>query len=193
LQRFIASCHWQVGCYGVLKEWRREKPPLAQDPAQPRGGVRQKQIAMRVVATRLSTTLDLMTASCSISVGVREAGILTSERCESGHLLRGLAALAVAWFHFINGQPAFLQQHSFLQLSGAYGYLGVAAFFVISGFAIPYSLDVMKYRFPDDISKFLQRRFWRLYPAYIAARALALKPSTHLRRTLMANAGWLTT
>ena len=84
-------------------------------------------------------------------------------------VLRAIAALAVAWFHFTNGQPVFLDDRSLLKLSGAYGYLGVPVFFVISGFVIPYSLDGMKYRFPQDVVAYAKRRFWRLYPGYIAA------------------------
>jgi peptidoglycan/LPS O-acetylase OafA/YrhL len=82
--------------------------------------------------------------------------------CQSAHVLRGLAALAVAWFDFTNGQPLFLEKDSLLRLSGAYGYLGAAVFFAISGFVIPYSLDRMGFQFPQDIPKFIKRRFWRI-------------------------------
>jgi peptidoglycan/LPS O-acetylase OafA/YrhL len=98
----------------------------------------------------------------------------THKHCESAHALRGIAALAVAWFHFTNGQAIFLPEGSLLRLSGSYGYLGVAVFFVISGFVIPYSLESMKFRFPDDASKFAIRRFWRLYPPYVVALILTI-------------------
>src|SRR5438309_1510488 len=91
------------------------------------------------------------------------------ERCPSVDVLRAIAALSVAWFHFTNGQPLFLEPDSLLKLSGAYGYLGVSVFFVISGFVIPYSLDGVTYRFPQDTGVFFKRRFWRLYPPYIVA------------------------
>src|SRR5260370_41397871 len=52
--------------------------------------------------------------------------------------LRGLAALAVAWFHFTNGS-GFVKTE-WLQASGEYGWLGVDVFFVISGFVIPHSM-----------------------------------------------------
>lgn len=89
--------------------------------------------------------------------------------CQSAHILRGLAALAVAWFHFTNGQPLFVDKGSFLAVSGSYGYLGVPVFFVISGFVIPFALDAMTYRFPESIFRFITRRFWRIYPPYIVA------------------------
>ncbi|MBJ7403129.1 MAG: acyltransferase [Bradyrhizobium sp.] len=95
-------------------------------------------------------------------------------RCESAHVLRGLAAVAVTWFHFTNGQPLFINPDSLLAWSGRYGYLGVPVFFVISGFVIPYSLDRMGYRFPNDVLTFAGKRFWRIYPAYIASIVLTV-------------------
>ena len=52
--------------------------------------------------------------------------------------LRGLAALAVCLFHFA-GRDDFLPG-TYLQAASRQGYLGVVAFFVISGFVIPWSL-----------------------------------------------------
>jgi peptidoglycan/LPS O-acetylase OafA/YrhL len=94
--------------------------------------------------------------------------------CQSAHVLRGLAALAVAWFDFTNGQPLFLEKDSLLRLSGTYGYLGVVVFFAISGFVIPYSLDRMGFQFPQDIFKFIKRRFWRIYPTYVVAATITV-------------------
>ena len=94
-----------------------------------------------------------------------ENALLIKSRSESAHALRGVAAFAVAWFHFTNGQPTFLPQDSLLKVSGAYGYLGVAVFFVISGFVIPYSLDGAK--FPEVAPKFFNRRFWRMLIHFI--------------------------
>lgn len=98
--------------------------------------------------------------------------MLIRPRSESAHVLRGLAVLAVVWFHFTNGQPSFLGQDGFLKSSGTYGYLGVAVFFVISGFVIPYSLDGVK--FSQRIAHFFSRRFWRIYPPYVAAIAITI-------------------
>lgn len=50
-------------------------------------------------------------------------------------VIRGLAALAVAWFHLTGTYPS-----GWVRASGSYGWLGVDAFFVISGFVVPYSI-----------------------------------------------------
>lgn len=55
-------------------------------------------------------------------------------------LLRGLAALAVCYFHFTHGNPEFLSKSNVLYVSGRFGFLGVDVFFVISGFVIPYAM-----------------------------------------------------
>jgi len=85
-------------------------------------------------------------------------------------LLRGVASLAVCWFHLTNGNENFLPQ-GWLRASGAYGWLGVNVFFVISGFIIPYSLFQGGYRL-GDYGRFLLKRVLRLDPPYIAAIAL---------------------
>ena len=81
--------------------------------------------------------------------------------------LRGLAALAVAWFHFTNATG--LLPEGWLRASGRYGWLGVEVFFVISGFIIPYSLFNAGYRFPRHAGRFILKRIVRLDPPYIAA------------------------
>lgn len=86
--------------------------------------------------------------------------------------LRGLAALAVCWFHFTHGNPNFLPD-GVLKSSGAFGWLGVEMFFVISGFIIPYSLSRGGYRL-SDYPTFLLKRIIRLDPPYIAALILIL-------------------
>ena len=86
--------------------------------------------------------------------------------------LRGLAALSVAWFHFTNAGALF--DNVWLRLSGAYGWLGVEIFFVISGFVIPYSLSQTKYRFPMDAVRFVSKRIIRLDPPYIVAIAFTI-------------------
>src|SRR6266496_2565885 len=62
------------------------------------------------------------------------------ERVEIVHCLRGLAAVAVCWFHFTGHSLGLLKQ------SGVYGWLGVEVFFVISGFILPYALYSSGYR-----------------------------------------------
>ena len=86
--------------------------------------------------------------------------------------LRGLAALAVAWFHFTNANAAF-PTAGWLRASGTYGWLGVESFFVISGFVIPYAMLRAGYRLADWPT-FLAKRLLRLQPAYLVAVLLLL-------------------
>jgi peptidoglycan/LPS O-acetylase OafA/YrhL len=87
-------------------------------------------------------------------------------------LLRGFAALAVAWFHFTNGNEHFLHP-GFFKSSGANAWLGVEVFFVISGFIIPYALHRSGYRLAD-YGRFVLKRIVRLDPPYLASIALIL-------------------
>jgi peptidoglycan/LPS O-acetylase OafA/YrhL len=96
----------------------------------------------------------------------------TSDSRRMTHIdaMRGIASLAVAWFHFTNGNGAFLRR-GFIKDSGAYGWAGVEMFFVISGFIIPYTLFRARYsieRFP----RFLGKRVLRLDPPYVVAIAV---------------------
>jgi peptidoglycan/LPS O-acetylase OafA/YrhL len=85
-------------------------------------------------------------------------------------VLRGLAALAVCFFHFCDDN--YLGANVF-QSSFRYGYYGVDVFFVISGFVIPLALHRSNYRF-GNIGEFLIKRWRRLYPAYVATILLAV-------------------
>jgi peptidoglycan/LPS O-acetylase OafA/YrhL len=87
--------------------------------------------------------------------------------------LRGLAALAVTWFHLTNGSH-LLSPESWLRQSGSYGWLGVEVFFVISGFVIPLSMHRGSYAFPGDVGTFLAKRIVRLDPPYLIAVALGV-------------------
>ncbi|MBE9219659.1 acyltransferase family protein [Dolichospermum flos-aquae] len=91
-----------------------------------------------------------------------------SEKLEIIQFLRVFAALAVAWFHFANGNPNFLNE-GWLKDSGKYGWLGVEVFFVISGFVIPYSLSRSNFKLKLHWRKFLAKRFLRLHPSYIVS------------------------
>jgi peptidoglycan/LPS O-acetylase OafA/YrhL len=86
--------------------------------------------------------------------------------------LRGLAALAVAWFHFTNANPAF-PETGWLRLSGAWGWLGVESFFVISGFVLPLAMYRGGYRI-RHAGRFLARRLIRLHPAYLVSLAVTV-------------------
>lgn len=82
--------------------------------------------------------------------------------------LRGVAALAVTWFHMTNTYA-----RDWVNYSGSNGWLGVDMFFVISGFIIPYSLHRSKYKlayFP----RFLLRRLVRLEPPYLISIVIVL-------------------
>ncbi|MFZ0314494.1 MAG: acyltransferase [Candidatus Korobacteraceae bacterium] len=81
--------------------------------------------------------------------------------------LRALAALAVAWGHFVGGQGKYLG------MTGKYGYLGVDIFFVISGFVIPWSLYRSRYVL-RDYPRFVLKRNVRLYPPYLASIAITI-------------------
>jgi len=80
--------------------------------------------------------------------------------------LRGLAASAVVFFH-INEGIEYQQRpyHSLVKL----GWLGVPVFFVISGYLIVSSA----LRNPDWRS-FCIRRWWRIYPPYVASLGLTI-------------------
>jgi peptidoglycan/LPS O-acetylase OafA/YrhL len=93
-------------------------------------------------------------------------------RLAAADALRGLAAMAVCWHHFTQGNGAFLDD-GLLKASGHYGWLGVAAFFVLSGFVIPLSLHSGGYQV-RNYGVFLAKRFIRLHPAYLAAVALVI-------------------
>lgn len=90
-------------------------------------------------------------------------------RIELIDYLRGLAALSVTWFHLTNGSEGWLAD------TGRYGWLGVEAFFVISGVVIPYSI---LRAFPDyslkDYPTFIARRMTRLEPPYLVSLLLVL-------------------
>jgi peptidoglycan/LPS O-acetylase OafA/YrhL len=96
-------------------------------------------------------------------------------RIEGLDLLRGLASLAVCWFHLTRFHYNTPDQRVFHRLreTGDYGWLGVEVFFVISGFVIPYSLYRGRYRV-RDFFMYLARRIVRLDPPYLAAIALIL-------------------
>lgn len=90
--------------------------------------------------------------------------------------LRGIAALAVMWFHFTNGGQLFDNRGTasqWIKASGHFGWAGVEFFFVISGFVLPYALQRGGYRL-RDYGKFLCKRLIRLEPPYLASLVLVL-------------------
>jgi peptidoglycan/LPS O-acetylase OafA/YrhL len=86
--------------------------------------------------------------------------------------LRGVAALYVVTFHYLDGLTFSSPGKTFL----AHGYLAVDLFFVLSGFVMALSYARM---FHTGFSlstywKFLGRRLARVYPLYLAATVVAL-------------------
>jgi peptidoglycan/LPS O-acetylase OafA/YrhL len=90
-----------------------------------------------------------------------------SERNSVVDFLRGLASVSVCWFHLTNGNQTFLTP-GILKDSGAFGWLGVEIFFVISGFIIPYALQRSSYQL-SDYATFILKRIIRLDPPYLAS------------------------
>lgn len=89
-------------------------------------------------------------------------------RLASVEALRGLAAASVAWYHLTDTYGA-----NIVRESGSFGWLGVDAFFVISGFVIPYSLASGGYT-TKEFGRFLARRVIRLEPPYIVSIVLVI-------------------
>src|SRR5580698_8237216 len=96
----------------------------------------------------------------------------SGERLQAVEYTRGVAAFMVMWFHF-----TYLLPDGVLRASGLYGYLGVEAFFVISGFVIPYAMDQRDFRLGRDAWPFIMRRIVRLEPPYLASVLLILAGS----------------
>ena len=89
---------------------------------------------------------------------------------DSIDLLRGLAALTVAFYHYTD---FFLSKTHPLSISFAHGYLGVEAFFVISGLVVPYSFAQKNYTVRQFVRQFVSRII-RIEPAYWASIVLML-------------------
>lgn len=110
-----------------------------------------------------------------------------SQRIEFAHALRGLAAFSVLISHFcgvfwlspgavaaiLNVEtptvvpPAFILPLHFSPYLN-YGSFGVAVFFLISGFVIPFSLKKL------SSPAFLIARAFRIYPVYIFSLCVSL-------------------
>src|ERR1700750_1066981 len=83
-----------------------------------------------------------------------DAGLMPEEERSRIHVLdtlRGVASLAVCWFHLTSFKYNTPDGTAYplLKGTGRYGWLGVEVFFVISGFVLPYSLHRAGYRLRD--------------------------------------------
>jgi peptidoglycan/LPS O-acetylase OafA/YrhL len=97
---------------------------------------------------------------------------MTSDLQTKGRLdfldgIRGLAALAVFVEHA--GDTLWPQFRVFTHNSFSFGKFGVAAFFLTSGFVIPFSLERS-----NSLRNFWISRFFRLYPLYWLSLGLAI-------------------
>lgn len=82
-------------------------------------------------------------------------------------LIRGYAALGVVLFHYSNHTLRTIIPNDFSDIF-QYGKYGVQAFFVISGFVIPYSMTKNKYHIKDFFNTLLRRYLRIAPPAYIS-------------------------
>jgi peptidoglycan/LPS O-acetylase OafA/YrhL len=97
---------------------------------------------------------------------------VADNRVHSVDALRGIASLAVCFHHLTGGNRSFLPDGPIKSI-GSYGWLGVAVFFVISGFIIPFALHKAGYDL-RHYGTFVLKRIVRLDPPYLATIALII-------------------
>jgi peptidoglycan/LPS O-acetylase OafA/YrhL len=100
------------------------------------------------------------------------------QKTESGklgiiELIRGVAAISVCLYHFKETNIDYNGSTKILKLLFAQGGLGIIAFFVVSGFIIPYSLIKANYTI-ILFFKFLARRCTRIEPPYLVTMFLGI-------------------
>ena len=102
---------------------------------------------------------------------------MQSEFRQDIQVLRGLFVISVVLFHFF---PSWVPS----------GYLGVDGFFIVSGYVLaPQLLNIFSSQQPVlNYIKFVKRRFWRLYPAFLVTIGISLvflfffiSPNSHKR------------
>jgi peptidoglycan/LPS O-acetylase OafA/YrhL len=113
------------------------------------------------------------------SLNVRNSDALIAERLVGIDVLRGLAVLAVVMNHIPHYAIGGFRKNPwfFPALMMDYGYLGVPLFVLISGFCIHRRAAIRRAtggRWSLDWIAFWKRRFWRLYPPYVAAMGLSV-------------------
>lgn len=98
-----------------------------------------------------------------------------SSRLPGLDTLRGLAALAVTWFHMTHGGELLASSTPLLIMPrglGAFGHHGVTLFFILSGFVIPYAL--IRAGAGASFGSFFLKRLVRLQPPFFAACVLTV-------------------
>lgn len=93
----------------------------------------------------------------------------TPKKYEFIEILRCLAAVSVMFFHFTGGYPQIAQNNLLFWLL-SFGGEGVTIFFVLSGFVV----SIASRNAIGTPFKFIQNRFFRIYPTYIAAVTIGL-------------------
>ena len=97
-------------------------------------------------------------------------GAAGKPRVESLDILRGLMALAVAFYHFTTFIPVFQPGRFMAYTAAKMGNYGVEGFFIISGFCFFYLYGPESFR-ADGLLKFHIKRFLRIAPLYYVAVA----------------------
>jgi peptidoglycan/LPS O-acetylase OafA/YrhL len=86
--------------------------------------------------------------------------------------LRGIAAMSVCLFHFVSTTIDFIDTKWIVDVF-SWGRSGVALFFVISGFILPFSMRKAGYSL-SDFPRFFFKRLLRLEPPYLVSLVVAV-------------------
>ena len=97
---------------------------------------------------------------------------MKSNRSDSLDALRGIAVMLVVFHHWFVDPVGVAAFDFFVPFFRQYGSLGVDLFFLLSGFCIHNAYVGSKSGF--DPKQYLLRRWWRIYPPYFFALALAV-------------------
>jgi peptidoglycan/LPS O-acetylase OafA/YrhL len=112
---------------------------------------------------------DIYRIHCLTNIPIIDLHGLPRYKIISVEIMRGLAALSVALFHFSGSHPNLHDGLSVFKLV-MYGGEGVTVFFVISGFV----MCIAAQRKVHKALNFWIDRIFRIYPTYLCALAVAL-------------------
>lgn len=105
------------------------------------------------------------------------------------HALRGVACLLVVWLHLIPNVHKFGIEYPAFDSALWFGASGVDLFFVLSGFIIAHT-NASRLGSSKAVPGYLWKRFWRIYPVYWAALALAVAVNLPISRSWVLSIGW---